>query len=84
MSLALDLWSNKNRNSIIAVTAHYLAHSSRDGTIEMRCFLLAFKFFDVLHSGDNIAAKVYELLKDNKLTNKVFIYILISEVCSCS
>jgi hypothetical protein len=76
MSLALDLWSNKNRDSILAVTAHYLACSPRDGAIKMRSFLLAFKFFDILHTGENIAAKVYQLLRENRLIGRVRYFTL--------
>jgi hypothetical protein len=80
MSLALDLWSNTNRDSILAVTAHYLARNARDGKIELRGFLLAFKFFDGSHTGENIAAKVFSMLRENGLLYHVSATILIFHI----
>lgn len=71
MSLALDLWSNRNRDSIIAITGHYIAQRTNTAALELRSFLLDFSFFDGSHSGVNIADKVFGVLKTAGLLKSV-------------
>jgi len=66
VSLTCDAWTSKNQQQFLAIMAHCI-----DNTWVMKKQLLDFRIIDGEHSGENLAAIMYEVLVDYKLNGKV-------------
>lgn len=71
VSLTTDLWSDPNRDSYMAVTAHFMVRDPKTHRIAYRDLLLAFRFIGTSHSGDNLAQHFFRILDEYGITEKV-------------
>jgi len=79
VSLTLDMWSDFNRNSFMAVTAHWMA-KGRTNQLELRSALVAFREVDGSHTGDNLGEVLFEIIQDIGIAHGVCIhYVLMSK-----
>jgi len=72
----LDCWTSKNQIPFLGITIHYV-----DINWELKHFLLDFSILLGPHSGENLALKFLEILKNFNIATKVnYIYILIIKI----
>lgn len=71
ISLTFDLWTSIATYGYITITAHYI---DNDWNLEKK--LLNFSYMPPPHSGVAICQKVYNLLADWKIENKLFAFTL--------
>lgn len=64
----MDLWSDQNRRSYLAMTAHWIAPTS---PLQLRTALIAFHRYYGRHDGITLAAVVLRLLDRAGITLKV-------------
>jgi len=64
------MWSDVNRRSFMAVTAHWMA-KGRTNRLELRSALIAFREVDGSHSGDNLGHVLFNIVQDIGISHKV-------------
>jgi hypothetical protein len=75
VSLSIDVWSDEQLRSFLGVSAHWISHQKITCRLQLHSGMLAFRHFNGLHSGENMAHYLFELLKRCKLLHKVFAVI---------
>ncbi len=73
MSLTSDMWSDVNRRSFMAVTAHWMA-KGRTGRLELRSTLIAFREVEGCHAGDNLGQILFDIIQNAGIGHKVCIH----------
>ena len=72
ISFSMDLWSDTNLRSFMAVTAHYIYKDEKDGgRLKYRCGLIAFCYVPGDHTGVNLADHFLKILVKLNITHKV-------------
>jgi hypothetical protein len=72
ISFSMDLWSNPNLCSFMAVTAHYIIRDKSDGgRLKYKCGLVTFRHITTTHSGEHLAEHFFNILLSLKITHKV-------------
>ncbi|CAE6511697.1 unnamed protein product, partial [Rhizoctonia solani] len=66
ISLMSDLWTDTNRRSFMAITAHYINNS---GSLVDQ--LIAFHKINGHHTGANVGHALFEVLQESGITNKI-------------
>lgn len=69
ISFTCDVWSDQNRRSFLALTAHWIAQVGE--TLELKTALIAFQALTGRHTGELLAETVLSLLDRAHATNKV-------------
>jgi hypothetical protein len=77
VSFTMDVWSSKNSQPYLAITAHYIARVGLEGTTSLRlkASLIAFHRICGTHDGVSLARTVIDLLDRAGVTVKVGFYI---------
>lgn len=70
ISLTADMWSDPNRVSYMAVTAHWIA-TGPNGDWSLQTRLLAFTHVKGSHSGANLGTEMYDILKSAGILHKL-------------
>ena len=71
ISHTVDIWSNNNWHSFLAVTAHWIAKDPSSGSLKLRSALLAFHQIHGDHTSQSLAKIVLHLLDRAKTTAKI-------------
>jgi len=66
-----DIWSNQDRVSYLAMTAHWIARVEETSTLHLKCALIAFHRLRKRHTGKSLAKTVIHLLDRAGVTLKV-------------
>ncbi|CAB4442276.1 unnamed protein product [Rhizophagus irregularis] len=66
VSLTLDGWTSKNQISFLGITIHWIANDWK-----INSTVLDFSHIEGPHSGENIASKLFEVLREFKLLSKI-------------
>jgi len=66
----MDIWSDQNRGSYIALTSHWITHG-QDGNLTLCLGLLGFYWFFGTHGGDCLCKALLHLLNCASITPKV-------------
>lgn len=64
------MWSDPNRDSYMAVTAHFMARNEH-GRLELRSHLIAFQFVEGAHSGVNLGQHFVKIVEESGFLHKV-------------
>jgi hypothetical protein len=67
VALTSDIWAGRAREDYLSVVAHFV---NNDWKLEKR--IICFRLIDNVHSGENIAEKISQVVADFGLTNKIF------------
>jgi len=67
------MWSDVNRRSFMAVTAHWMAKGGAK-QLELRSTLIAFWEVDGSHSGDNLGQVLFDIIQNIGIGYKVCIH----------
>jgi len=67
----MDIWSDQNRRSYLAITAHWIANDHEMGTLKYRAALIAFHRLRGGHDGKTVGEIVVNLLDRAAITVKV-------------
>jgi len=78
VSLTSDMWSDLNRRSFMAVTAHWMA-KGRSNHLELRSALVAFQEVNGSHSGDNMGQVLFDIIQDIGIAHRVCIHAFTPE-----
>ncbi len=70
VSFTSDIWSRKNLQSYMAITAHYIMCDA-SGRLVLRTDLVAFRGLDESHTGVNLAKVFLDVMKEIGTLNKV-------------
>jgi len=65
------MWSDQNRDSYMAVTAHFMMRNEH-GHLELMSHLIAFRFVEGSHSGANLGQLFVKIIDENGFLHKVF------------
>jgi len=68
--MTTDLWSDPNRDSYMAVTAHFMARDGR-GQLILKTLLIAFRLINGMHTGANIGKELIHILDELQILHKV-------------
>jgi hypothetical protein len=68
LSFTIDAWTSKNTLPFLGITVHWI-----DLQWELRNFTLDFLLLSGPHTGENLANKFLDTLKDFNIVTKVFI-----------
>lgn len=71
ISFTIDAWSDQNRQSYLAITAHWIAQHTGSGALKLKTALIAFHRVRGRHDGLSLAEVVLKLLDRADVTNKV-------------
>ncbi|KAG9012889.1 hypothetical protein FRB90_006446 [Tulasnella sp. 427] len=71
ISLMMDMWSDPDRVSYMALTAHWIAKSANGSEWTLQTRLLAFKHVKSVHSRLHLAEEVFDILKTAKILHKI-------------
>jgi hypothetical protein len=71
ISFTMDIWSDQNRRSYLAITAHWIAMISGTTALELKVALIAFHQLCGGHDGETLAGVVLQLLDRAGITVKV-------------
>ena len=83
ISFTLDSWSDQNRRSYLAITAHWIAQVEGTSVLQHKSALIAFHCLRESHTGEFLAATVVELLDRAEITTKVRpLFLLVIHACS--
>jgi hypothetical protein len=74
ISFTMDMWSDQNRRSYLAITAHWIAKLKGTTVLHLKTALIAFHRLYGGHDGKSIAQIVLCLLDRAKITVKVNTY----------
>ncbi len=77
ISLTSDMWSDPNRQSFMAVTAHWMAKGSSN-QLELRSTLIAFQGVDGCHTGDNLGQILFDIIQDVGIAHKVCAHYMLT------
>jgi hypothetical protein len=66
LSLTMDCWTSKNQHSFLGITVHYI-----DSSWTIRSSLLDFVPVNGPHTGENLAACLFSVLEDFKISEKI-------------
>ena len=69
ISFNMDLWSDNDWGSYLALTAHWISHS-QDGALELHSGLPGFHYFFGAHTGDHLSTALLSLLDRVSITPK--------------
>lgn len=75
ISYTSDLWSNLKLTSFMAITAHYAAKDEH-GNLVIRSRLIAFRAVSGSHTGVNLGAIFFGILKEYGLLHKVTVFLM--------
>lgn len=67
----MDIWSDHNRRSYLAITAHWIAMTLGTTALELKAALIAFHRLRGDHDGESLAEVVLQLLDRAGITLKV-------------
>jgi hypothetical protein len=67
----MDIWSDQNRRSFMALTAHWIAMVRGTTALQLEADLTAFHRLYGNHDGESLAAIVLQLLDRAEITVKV-------------
>lgn len=70
ISLTSDLWSDSNMSSFMSVTLHWISRT-QDARLELKTALGGFRWVKDKHSGENISARLIEVLDELGILNKI-------------
>jgi hypothetical protein len=70
-SFTLDLWSNANRSSYLAMTAHWMTCKKHTNALQLHSELIVFHHMKGRHTGEAIANTVMHLLERADVVEKV-------------
>lgn len=70
----MDIWSDKNRQSYLAITAHWIANVEGTTALQLKASLIAFHRLLGGHDGVSLATTVLALLDQAGVTLKVIFY----------
>lgn len=73
ISLTSDMWSDPNRQSFMAVTAHWIARGGAN-KLELRSALIAFREVDGSHTGDNLGEVLFGIIQGVGIAHKVCVH----------
>jgi hypothetical protein len=62
ISLTTDIWSDQNRKSYLAITAHWIAKLEGTTSLQLKASLIAFHRLHGGHDGEALAETVYSFL----------------------
>lgn len=71
ISFTIDIWSDQNRRSYMAITAHWIAIISETTALELKAALIAFQQLAGDHDGESLSSVVLQLLDRAGITIKV-------------
>jgi hypothetical protein len=73
ISFTVDMWSDQNRHSYLAITAHWIARRGDTDVdvLTLRAALIAFHRLRSRHDGQSLADAVLRLLDRAGITDKV-------------
>ncbi len=71
ISFTLDTWSDQNRRSYLAITAHWIVEVKGASALQLKAALIAFHRLRQNHTGKSIARTVVHLLDRAGVTRKV-------------
>ena len=71
ISLTTDIWSDQNRKSYLAITAHWIAKLEGTTSLQLKASLIAFYRLHGGHDGEALAETVLQLLDRAGITVKV-------------
>ncbi|KAG1742873.1 hypothetical protein EDB19DRAFT_1633716 [Suillus lakei] len=71
VSTMTDLWSDHNRNSFMAVTAHFMMQDDA-GQLVLKSHLIAFRYIEGSHSGANLGKCFVQIIDEMQFLHKVF------------
>ena len=66
----IDIWSNPNHQSYMAITAHWIA-KTKSTSLQLKVALIAFHCLQVDHDGESLATTVIKLSNRAKIMVKV-------------
>ena len=72
VSLTSDMWQDLNKQSFMAVTAHWTARGSSN-RLELRSALIAFREVDGCHTGNHLGQILFDIIQDIGIAHKVCI-----------
>jgi len=72
ISLTMDIWSDHNHQSYLAITAHWIAMIPGTTALELKAALIAFHWLRGHHDGESLADIVLQLLDRAGITGKVW------------
>jgi hypothetical protein len=67
----MDIWSDPNLQSYMAITAHWIARIKSTSSLQLKAALIAFHRLRVDHDGESLATTVLMLLDRAGVTVKV-------------
>jgi hypothetical protein len=67
----MDVWSDQNRRSFLAITAHWIIEVEGTSALQLKTALIAFHRLHGRHDGKSLAETVLKLLDRAKITVKV-------------
>ncbi|GLB45633.1 putative encoded by [Lyophyllum shimeji] len=70
ISFTSDLWTDQNRRSYMAITAHFMSFGI-NGQVTMTTRLVAFRYVPGSHSGQNLAKVFVAILKELGIFNRI-------------
>ena len=73
VSTTTDMWSDPNRDSYMAVTAHFMMQNEH-GHLELMSHLIAFRFVEGNHSGVNLGQHFVKIIEENAFLHKVMFF----------
>lgn len=62
MSFTMDAWSDQNRRSYLAITAHWIGHVAGTTALQLKAALIAFHRLQGGHDGKSLGRVVVGLL----------------------
>ena len=71
ISFTINAWLDQNRQSYLAITAHWIAQHTGSGALKLKMALIAFHRVRGRHNGLSLAEVVLKLLDRADVTNKV-------------
>ncbi|GLB45978.1 putative hAT family C-terminal dimerisation region [Lyophyllum shimeji] len=70
ISFTSDLWTDQNRRSYMAITAHFMSFGT-NGQVTMTTRLVAFRYVPGSHSGQDLAKVFVAILKELGIFNRI-------------
>ena len=67
----MDIWSDHNRRSYLAITVHWIAMIPRTTALELKAALITFHRLHGDHDGESLVEVVLQLLNRAGITGKV-------------
>lgn len=85
ISFTADIWSDQNRQSYLAITAHWITrHGDTEAEVlTLKAALIAFHCLHSWHDGQSLAKTVLHLLNRAGITNKVWLLAYLDDMLSC-